>query len=108
MLTDNLIEVQAAMQAAAGTANATAASHNSGVVKGPSQSQQQVPMNGVNGRAMMNPMNHQEYAQMMRSQQSNQQSRSSSGGGINNGRTVSRSATPQTHPGHAHSQSPRP
>lgn len=86
--------------------NAAAISYNSGIndLKGPTQSQQQLIMNGASGRSLMNS---QEYAQMMRSQQSNQQNRSVSSG-MHSTRTVSRSATPQTHPGHAPSQSPRP
>lgn len=97
---------QAALQAAASNPNAAAMSHNASIngLKGSSQSQQQSMMNGVNGRSMMNP---QEYAQMMRSQQSNQQSRSVSTG-MHSARTMSRSATPQNHAGHAPSQSPRP
>ena len=86
--------------------NAATISYNAGIndLKGPSQSQQQLIMNGASGRSLMNS---QEYAQMMRSQQSNQQSRSVSSG-MHSTRTVSRSATPQTHPSHAPSQSPRP
>ena len=92
----------AAIHAAAGTPNAAAIAHNGNLsgAKGASQAQQQATMNG---RAVMNS---QEYAQMMRSQQSSQQNRGSSI--LNHARTMSRSATPQTHPGHAPSQSPRP
>ena len=108
MTTDRLsqqyrINQQAAMQAAAGN-NVNAVSHNASI-KATSQSQQQMLMNGVNGRPPMNP---QDYAHLMRSQQSNQQNLNAGGSGINVGRTVSRSATPQIHTRHAPSQSPRP
>ena len=97
---------QQALQAAAGNPNPSAVSHNASIngVKGTSYAQQQLMINSANGRASMNSL---EYAQMMRSQQSNQQSRSVSSS-VHPARAVSRSATPQTHPGNAPSQSPRP
>ena len=96
---------QAAMQAAAGNPNATGMPNHSGLNGLPSQTQQQAMMNGINGSPMMNSARAQ-YAAMVHSQQA-QQSRVS-GGGMGAPRPASRSATPQTHPGHAPSQSPRP
>jgi len=70
----------------------------------PSQPQQGM-MNGINGSPMLGNARAQ-YAAMVHNHQA-QQSRGS-GGGISAPRPASRSATPQTHPGHAPSQSPRP
>lgn len=88
----------AAMQAAAGP-NMSAHSNNTNInILSPSLQQ-------------LNSINPQQYAQLMRTQQS-QQSRSSSS--MNGARTASRSATPQTHRsgsaqgGAPPSQSPRP
>ena len=107
MTTESLHQYrQAAMQAAAGNPSSTGSipSHN-GLNGLPSQPQQQAVMNGMNGSPMMNSA-RAHYAAMVHSQQA-QQSRGS-GSGMNAPRPASRSATPQTHPGHAPSQSPRP
>lgn len=106
--------VHAAMQAAAGASNASAAAANanialSGASPAPLQQQQQALMNG--NSPMLNP---QQYAQMMRSQQSNQQNRNGGGPGVMGANAGSRSATPQnnrsgsTQGGGGPSQSPRP
>jgi chromatin modification-related protein VID21 len=95
---------QAAMQAAAGNPNATGMANHSSLNGLPSQPQQGM-MNGINGSPMLGNARAQ-YAAMVHNHQA-QQSRGS-GGGISAPRPASRSATPQTHPGHAPSQSPRP
>lgn len=97
---------QAAMQAAAGNPNTTGLPAHNSLNGLPAQSQQPAMMNGTNGSPMMNSARAQ-YAAMVHSQQA-QQSRSSGSGGMNAPRPASRSATPQNHPGHAPSQSPRP
>lgn len=99
-----------AMQAAAG-GNVTAGTNHTHRNLQLPQQQQQGMMNGANGNTMQSA---QMYAQMMRSQQLNQQSRSggSLAGGVHGGRPPSRSATPTTHrSGSAQAgsgQSPRP
>lgn len=105
--------VHAAMQAAAGASNASAAAANANIaVPGASSAlpqQQQALMNG--NSPMLNP---QQYAQMMRLQQSNQQDRNGVGPGVMGANGGSRSATPQNHRsgsaqgGGGPSQSPRP
>lgn len=94
---------QAAMLAAAGSN----ASHHAANLQLPSQ--QQAMVNGPSGTPSINP---QIYAQMMRTQQSHQQSRSG-GNGMNGARPPSRGGTPQMHRSSSSvqvgpSQSPRP
>ena len=108
MTTDSLNQYrmnhsQAAMAAAVGNSASNNIASNLQVPL-----QQQAMLNGVNGSPMMNPA---MYAQMMRSQQSTQQSRNG-GSGVNGGRPPSRGATPQVHRNSnssvGPSQSPRP
>lgn len=95
----------AAMQAAAGPNMSAISSNTNHSILSPSLQQQQQQ------QAMLSSINPQQYAQLMRTHQS-QQSRSSSS--MNGARTASRSATPQTHRsgsaqgGAPPSQSPRP
>ena len=106
----NQVQAAAAMQAAAG-GNVTAGTNNPHLNLQLPQQQQQGMMNGANGNPMQNA---QTYAQLMRSQQLSQQSRSGGNlaGGVNGGRPPSRSATPQTHRSGSvqagSGQSPRP
>ncbi|KAL9120968.1 MAG: hypothetical protein Q9187_002477 [Circinaria calcarea] len=94
---------QAAMLAAAGSNT----SHHAANLQLPPQ--QQAMVNGPNGAPSISP---QIYAQMMRNQQSHQQSRSG-GNGMNGARPPSRGGTPQMHRSSSSvqvgaSQSPRP
>ena len=106
----NQAQAAAAMQAAAG-GNVTAGTNNTHMSLQLPQQQQQGMMNGANGNPLQSA---QMYAQLMRTQQLSQQSRSggSLAGGVNGGRPPSRSATPQTHRSGSvqagSGQSPRP
>lgn len=92
---------QQAMRAAAGNPNATGMN---GLASQPSQ---QRMINGVHSNSITGGEGARaQYNASMLSQQS-QQSRNAAGG-IGATRPASRSGTPQTHPGHAPSQSPRP
>ena len=107
----NQAQAAAAMQAAAGGNVATSTNNSHMNLQLPQQQQQQGMMNGANGNPMQSA---QMYAQLIRSQQLSQQSRSGGSlpGGVNGGRPPSRSATPQTHRSGSvqagSGQSPRP
>lgn len=115
-ITQSSVTAAAAMQAAAGPSLSTLQNNMNINLLSPSlqqQQQQQPPM--MNGLSNTSVLSREHYAQLLRSQQSQQMPAST----MNGVRAVSRSATPQTHPQTHHrsgsnqrgpppSRSPRP
>ena len=115
-LTQSSVTAAAAMQAAAGPNLSTLQNNmNINLLSPPiQQQQQQQPPPIMNGLSNTSVLSREHYAQLLRSQQSQQRATT-----MNGVRTVSRSATPQTHPQTHHrsgsnqggpppSRSPRP